>query len=42
MERLDKIVQWLVEMRKRGLMPDDVTKAFNERFGGQYEHGESV
>jgi hypothetical protein len=30
MERLDKIIKWLVEMRKRGLMPDNVTKAFNE------------
>jgi hypothetical protein len=42
MERLDKIIKWSVEMRRRGLMPDDVARAFSEHFGGKYEDGEPV
>ena len=33
MDNISKIIEWSVEMRVRGLMPDDVAKAFAEHFG---------
>jgi hypothetical protein len=33
MDSISKIIEWSVEMRVRGLMPDDVAKAFAEHFG---------
>jgi len=32
-DNIFKIIEWSVEMRVRGLMPDDIAKAFAEHFG---------
>jgi hypothetical protein len=32
-DNISKIIEWSVEMRVRGLMPDEVAEAFAEHFG---------
>jgi hypothetical protein len=34
--RILTIIEWSVEMRRKGLMPDEVARAFREHFGADH------